>query len=119
MTIDDRKAYDAARGRLPHRVEARKRYVASDHGASVMRRLRKASSDRYPEKRIARIAFSNAIRDGKIVKGPCSICGTTLKVEGHHEDYSKPFDVTWLCTTHHKEAHAKIKTERNQKCGQD
>ncbi len=31
----------------------------------------------------------------------CSDCGET-KVEAHHEDYSKPLDVEWLCKKHHK-----------------
>ena len=38
---------------------------------------------------------------GRIVKGPCAICGTTQKIEGHHENYSKPYDVVWLCRSHH------------------
>lgn len=44
---------------------------------------------------------------GKIKKGPCSICGTNELVEGHHEDYSKPLDVIWLCQKHHKELHVR------------
>jgi len=28
-------------------------------------------------------------------------------IHGHHEDYSKPFEVIWLCRFHHKERHRK------------
>lgn len=42
----------------------------------------------------------SALEAGTIVKKPCQVCGN-LKVEGHHEDYSKPLEVDWLCRKHH------------------
>ncbi len=51
---------------------------------------------------------SNRIRDGKIKKQPCEVCGTRKLLEAHHKDYSKPFDITWLCNKHHKELHRRI-----------
>lgn len=51
-------------------------------------------------------AVSNAIRDGKMSKKPCVVCGET-KVQAHHHDYSKPLDVVWLCRKHHLETHGK------------
>ena len=47
----------------------------------------------------ARQAVTNAVRDRRLIKQPCP-CGET-KVQGHHEDYSKPLDVEWLCTKCH------------------
>ncbi len=44
------------------------------------------------------------IKRGKILIMPCWICGD--KAEAHHEDYSKPKDVVWLCRKHHLEYHA-------------
>lgn len=44
---------------------------------------------------------NNAIRDGKIARQPCEVCGR--KAQAHHEDYSKPLDVRWLCFQHHRE----------------
>jgi hypothetical protein len=58
------------------------------------------------EKRKARTAVSNAIRDGKLVRLPCGVCGA--KAEAHHADYSKPLDVVWLCKRHHSRIHASI-----------
>jgi hypothetical protein len=55
-------------------------------------------------KRKAHTALNNAIRAGKIIKRPCQVCGNP-KSEGHHEDYSKPLDVMWLCRKHHGEFH--------------
>lgn len=54
--------------------------------------------------RQANHAVSNAIRDGKLQKKPCSICGAE-PAEAHHEDYSDPLNVIWLCTTHHSRLH--------------
>ncbi|KKL09552.1 hypothetical protein LCGC14_2564740, partial [marine sediment metagenome] len=54
----------------------------------------KAYRNKYPEKCKARDLLKYAVRSGKIKKKPCP-CGKT-KVQGHHEDYSKPLDVEWL-----------------------
>ena len=41
-----------------------------------------------------------------MVKKPCEICGAT-KVDAHHDDYTKPSEVRWLCRKHHNEHHRK------------
>lgn len=56
------------------------------------------------QKWIARYSLSNAIRDGRLEREPCKICGET-RSQAHHHDYSKPFDVDWLCFKHHREMH--------------
>jgi ribosomal protein S27AE len=45
-----------------------------------------------------------AIRRGELVRQPCEVCGAT-KVHAHHDDYSKPLDVRWLCSRHHRLHH--------------
>jgi len=59
---------------------------------------------KYPEKYKARYLCKSAVKNGTLTKFPCDVCGE-LKVEAHHTDYSKPYDVTWLCKKHHGEAH--------------
>jgi hypothetical protein len=44
------------------------------------------------------------VRAGRIVKQPCEVCGKR-RVEAHHDDYTKPLDVRWLCKKHHMELH--------------
>lgn len=63
-------------------------------------------NERNPEGYRAHYAVTNAVRDGRLKKLPCEICGTTKSVHGHHDDYSKPLDVRWLCPTHHQLYHA-------------
>jgi len=53
-----------------------------------------------PIKGRARNAVAYAIRVGKLTKKPCEKCGET-KVQAHHDDYSRPLDVRWLCSRCH------------------
>lgn len=52
----------------------------------------------------------SAIFHGRLVKQPCERCGAG-KAHAHHEDYSKPLDVVWLCQTHHQARHREIVIE--------
>jgi hypothetical protein len=46
-----------------------------------------------------------AVKNGSLKKQPCEKCGSTGRVNAHHEDYTKPLDVMWLCYTCHRELH--------------
>ena len=66
----------------------------------------KAWNRRYPEKRRAQNLLWKAILSGKIVRPTiCQECGQEGRVEAHHPDYSKPFEVLWLCNRDHVAAH--------------
>lgn len=101
------RAYDKLRGSMPHRVAARKEYIKTPEGKAAHARALRAQKLKSPDRDKARIAVGNAVRDGKIEKWPCLICGDTA--EAHHPDYSRPLDVVWLCNKHHREAHALLK----------
>ena len=47
-----------------------------------------------------------AIKKGLINPQPCEVCGEE-KSQAHHDDYSKPLEVRWLCNKHHRQWHAK------------
>jgi hypothetical protein len=85
--------YDRARAKTPERRE---------HITRVSRQWRKDHPDAYK----ANNAVNNAVRDRRLDKEPCSICGTEKEVHGHHKDYSKPLDVIWLCARCHHRIHA-------------
>jgi ribosomal protein S27AE len=63
----------------------------------------KADPSRHQEMK-ARWTTSNAIRDGRLLREPCSECGAT-PAQAHHDDYAKPLDVRWLCQPCHVIAH--------------
>ena len=50
-------------------------------------------------------AVRYALKTGKLVRQPCSVCATTERVEAHHPDYTKPLEVVWVCRKHHNEIH--------------
>lgn len=41
-------------------------------------------------------------RNGRLKKKNCKICRES-NTQAHHEDYTKPLNVIWLCRTHHIE----------------
>ena len=63
-----------------------------------------------PEKKKAHMEVKNALRSGRMHRHPCCICGN--KAHAHHEDYSKPLEVIWLCPKHHGERHVQINEEK-------
>lgn len=61
---------------------------------------------RDPVKVRARALVRAAVRYGRLKRGPCAHCGLNDgKAHGHHEDYSKPLDVIWLCVGCHRKQH--------------
>ncbi|WP_218650451.1 hypothetical protein [Brevundimonas sp. P7753] len=44
------------------------------------------------------------------MKGVCEVCSAT-RVDAHHDDYSRPLDVRWLCRAHHMEVHNELRAK--------
>jgi hypothetical protein len=63
-----------------------------------------------PEKVAAQQKVTYALKTGRLVRGKCQVCGTDIRIHAHHEDYSKPLDVWWLCAVHHKARHKVLRT---------
>lgn len=61
------------------------------------------------EKTNAHAKVHRAIANGRLVRSMnCEECGKKCKTEGHHEDYSKPLDVIWLCKICHSKKIEKV-----------
>lgn len=87
------RAREYRKGRAARRnwSETAKQKAAESH---------KRWAEKHPEKTEAHKALGYAVRKGRVSKGPCEVCGESL-VHGHHDDYSKPLEVRWLCPKHH------------------
>lgn len=86
------RQYDRMRAAQPHRI-ANTKSVVSQY------------KDEFPARTKATNAVNNAVRDGRLEKWPCQVCGNAKSV-GHHVDYDNPLGVVWLCQAHHKQVHA-------------
>lgn len=47
---------------------------------------------------------AHAVRKGKIMRSACEICGND-DTQGHHDDYTQPYVVRWLCRNCHESWH--------------
>lgn len=83
-------------------------YARTEAGRAATKRARDKWVAANPHKRRAQHAVSNALRDGRLKRGPCEQEGSdcTGRIEAHHDDYAKPLEVRWLCVTHHRGYHA-------------
>lgn len=88
------------------------RYYSTEQGRAKRRAYNQRTWERFPERRKALQLMQSAIRHGRLFRGPCEVCGN-MRVDGHHEDYSKPLEVRWLCRKHHREEHAKWINQTN------
>ena len=90
-------AYDRKRYQRPERKE-------------YAQRLSKKYKENHPRKTKARSKVWSAIRDGQLERpDACEDCGCTDQtLQAHHEDYSKPLDVIWLCFQCHRKRHGQI-----------
>jgi ribosomal protein S27AE len=90
-------------------------YLSSNPAAAARNRERslewaRANSgarwrDRHPEAVRAQSLTRYHIKAGNLIPKPCEICGDAT-VDAHHDDYSKPLNVRWLCRSHHRAHHA-------------
>ncbi len=87
---ESRAEYERKRNKTPHRK------------AQVIKYMRKNREDN-PEKYKARSVVSGAIKTNKLVRpNHCSICNELCKPHAHHEDYSRPLDIVWVCVRCHR-----------------
>lgn len=83
-----------------------RRYYQTPKGIAVSRETNYRMWKKYPDKQRARQKFLYAVRKGLLVRPEeCEKCGETGRIQGHHPDYTKPFDVVWLCMMCHKAEH--------------
>ncbi len=104
--LDYYREYEKTRNPLPHRKEARKRYIATAKGKKAHLRANTKWINNNKIKRRASNEVNNAIKRGVIVKSLfCSECGNGGIIHGHHDNYNFPLEVKWLCPQCHTNWH--------------
>lgn len=94
----------------PPKERARKYRAKNLEKVRAADRRRKRAT---PEKVKARAKVSNEIKRNRLIPEPCEVCGAT-PAEAHHDDYSKPLVIRWLCRKHHRIAHRKYEVQNVQ-----
>ena len=115
---DQYRDYDRGRANRPDRVAARLAYQKTDAFKAGRPAVLERYRNNHPLRAKANTAVSNAVRDGRLTRWPCRVCGD--KAEAHHPDYSNFLGVVWLCVNHHAQLHAehreylRLGAERNE-----
>lgn len=91
--------------------QAQLKYRRSRKGKATDSEYQKEQRKSVPEKPRARDAVKQAIRKGKIAKAEqCEKCLSKNRIQAHHENYSEPLKVTWLCPQCHTAIHHNERT---------
>lgn len=98
-------------------AQAQRKYRASEKGKQALKRYKKSEAfkriranylirwrARNSEKNLAHAIVKRALKTGILKKGLCEKCQSNVTV-AHHDDYSQPLTVRWLCPKHHNEMH--------------
>lgn len=81
-------------------------YAQTEAGKNAGNRAKAEWNMRNAVKRAAQLMVGRAVRAGRLIRpAACQECGFASRVHGHHDDYSKPLEVRWLCTPCHAKAH--------------
>jgi hypothetical protein len=111
-----KKCFDLANGKSrknnpdrptpPSWLPASQKVYRDNHPEMVREKTSKWVANN-PHKKASHIVVAQALYSGSLKKLPCENCGME-RVDAHHEDYTKPLDVRWLCRKHHKARHAEL-----------
>lgn len=89
-----------------------RRNIDARHRANNAKTLANKTAEyrqQNPEKTAAHTAVNNAVALGKLAKpAACEDCGQKKRLHGHHDDYSRPLAVKWLCSVCHAAEHKRI-----------
>lgn len=95
-------------------TERHRKYRSTPEGKKKVFDAVYRSTQKHMHKQLARMKFNYELQKGKIKKPEvCTHCKESLKLEAHHEDYTKPLDVLWLCRPCHALVHKQKKVFYN------
>ena len=99
---------DIKRKRIENRAYLEKMYSAKPTPNHSL----EERTERAARERVRTLCYTSILK-GELIKTDCEECtfpvsadkGKKAWIEAHHDDYSKPLDVRWLCFTCHREWH--------------
>jgi len=112
------------RSRAKHKdkrmAECRAWYAANKDKAQAQKAQYRLA---FPEQKRAQGAVERAVANGRLSRPVvCSACNMPHeRIEGHHEDYTRPLDVIWLCKPCHRKVHrinANVTTSTTERAAQ-
>lgn len=113
--IDYYREFDRKRTDDPKRVKMRKDYFEKNRKDPNWQARQRESRDKYLDKfahkRSCHVIWGNYKRDHSIKPEPCSKCSSEIDLNAHHEDYTKPLEIIWLCKKCHGLRHREINEE--------
>lgn len=105
------RAVDWAKRNRDKKRASNRKYQASISGKRAAKTARYRA--KYPERARAHEIVRNAITNGSLQRQPCVACGNRNS-HAHHDDYSEPLDIKWLCHAHHMQRHHALLAEREE-----
>ena len=117
--LESIREYDRERGQqLERKAKNKQRYrkrISTEEGRRLEWEKQRAASRKHRPKKLVRAITRRAILAGILIPKPCERCENSNDIEAHHEDYSRPLDVIWLCKACHGERHREINAELRRK----
>ena len=117
--IDKIREYDRNRPNALERSREYNRRIKEDIDRYIQIKNWKRDWDKKnKQKKDAHKLVSVALKKGELIKPDfCSVCANSERIEGHHDDYSKPLEVRWLCHICHRQYHKneRVKTRVQKK----
>lgn len=85
------------------------KYMKTKKGRISRDKAAKKSYLKHKEKSYARYLLNATLKKGKIKRPTkCSACKQKKKLDAHHEDYTKPLEVIWMCRLCHIRHHKNL-----------
>lgn len=96
-------------------LESTRKYLSTENGRKKAKERANKWDKSNPEKRRVHDRTMYAVETGKLIRPEkCSSCDKECVPHAHHEDYSKPYDVIWLCSYCHFKLHHQHKHHRER-----
>lgn len=80
------------------------RYLSTDNG----KKKTYSAINNYHRNNPEKVKARYLARRYNFIPDSCSNCGLYGSVDGHHQDYSDPINVIWLCRECHADIHSGV-----------